>query len=258
MQTATTQLHKRDTRFKRKSGDEVHASGTIIHWDVRAPADPYWSIGVTCHGCRQERFVPKASIKNPSWHGLCSDCLAAGKLPRKLIGKEKLKFRGEVDWDDVDPSNLRRRRVACPNVADCGNKEFKRIDAGNKNQQPFFCRSCFLEWRRSRMAGAWAAANGVPSETKTIAKRAGRPRSTDPKRILVDIERVVTSQKIEGHPRNSITSNLVASILNIGGPTGGDAMMKQVKQGIQMKWPALRDFIWDGGRVESLELIPAN
>lgn len=233
MQT-TPQLPKRDTRFKRKTGDEVHASGTIIHWDVRAPDDPYGSIGIACHGCRQERVAPKASIKNLSWYGLCSDCIRGGKIPKKLTGKEKLDSGAIVDWDRIDPNNPRHRMVACPNFPRCGNETSKRIDAGNKNSQPFYCRPCFIEYRRSRLAAAWGAQSEIEEKKGGAEREAVAAIETVWRRVRSLDQSLEKRLKL-------VTGVEVATELRLGeahSEKGADQLRKKLaKDGVPAKFP---------------------
>jgi hypothetical protein len=163
---------------RRKHGDEKHLSGSIIHWNNRDPEDPHWRIGITCHRCVQDSYVHKQNTRSSTWRGLCSNCLGEVGLPnpRRLTGRQALNSGAVVDWDDRDPKDLHRRMVECPNFSSCHNKEYKAIDAGNKNKQPFYCRECRGSDRSSRLAGAWNAAKSANGGNK----REKRPRGPAP------------------------------------------------------------------------------
>jgi hypothetical protein len=49
--------------------------------------------------------------------------------------------------------------VSCKNFSVCGNKEMMRVDSGNKNKQPFFCKKCRKEDRKTRIERAWELAS---------------------------------------------------------------------------------------------------
>ncbi len=158
---------------RRNHGDVAHASGTVVHWDVRDPKDPHWYISITCHKCKRDSFVHKQSIRNKSWHGLCSDCFSKHGLPQKrysLTGKYTNPFGAVIDYDAPYKTNY--ALVYCPNFATCGGKQQKVVTRGNQDKQPFFCRPCGTEFRRSQLTEAWQARSFNVVKKQSEKKRA--------------------------------------------------------------------------------------
>lgn len=181
---------------RRQSGDERHSSGTIIHWNERDRDDPYYQILVTCHNCGHDRFVHKGALKNPSWHGLCPDCLEKYGLPRErrtLKGQHRNRFGALIDYDA--PHGPNRALVYCPNFSTCGGKEDKRVDLSNQDKQPFYCRACLSEDKRKRLGAAWAAVL-----SGGVSARRRRPRF-DRDKFLRQLNKLIVAAWDESKPK---------------------------------------------------------
>lgn len=164
----------------RCTADEAR-NGTVVRWRWRDPLDVYWRILITCHMCGHDRFAPKPSIKNPYWHGLCSDCFSKhGLKPKrhKLRGQHRNPFNALIDWDAAHLPN--RALVYCPNFDACNGTSQKRVDESNKDKQPFYCNACLTRDKSTRLSTAWRAgsASGESQENLKVNKqKAGRQRA---------------------------------------------------------------------------------
>ncbi|HEX7318666.1 MAG TPA: hypothetical protein VF297_32455 [Pyrinomonadaceae bacterium] len=244
-------------------GDEIHPSGSVIHWDERNPNDRYYGIAVTCRQCKGKSFINKQSIRNSSWKGLCSECLSQPGALFKLSGDEWVPSGAIIHWNERDPDNPGRAQVTCSKCK--ANKEMMTVSSGNKLTSKFYCRECRSEERRSALAEAWSAKSrtGAASATK---RGVGRPRRTpeaDRQKLTTLLSRVheeVTRLRSEGRQRSNVTANEVARYLGIGShERGGTAMMQRATEwGLNSDWPTLRDFFWDGGQPAEVNFYSAN
>ncbi len=145
-------------------GDEVHHSGTIIHWDWRDPAKRKELILITCHFCGHDSFVRKQSILRRwegerGWRGLCS---TDAQLPARRTLKGIYTgnpFGAIIDFEKA-PHDHNRAWVYCPNYSTCGGLEQRRVDKYNMDTQPFYCEKCLGETRSANLKKAWAALKG--------------------------------------------------------------------------------------------------
>jgi len=219
----------------------------------------------TIHG-RHLGVTYLSQTKSDEWQGLCTQCQSLVDDPKKIVedfpignvmvlrfsqaSKDGVPIEYKVCGHDGSraPAPLAARHTALVYRRDCINGE---------PEPRGVCAECV---ENPAAMPKWMQATESNGQKNTNAKTrsVGRPRSTDAKQTLDAIQITVLSLKADGHPRRYATSNRVASLLGNVSPTGGDAMMKKVKTGVRIEWPALRDLIWDGASVESLELIRAN
>jgi hypothetical protein len=97
--------------------------------------------------------------------------------------------------------------------------------------------------------------NGQKNDGAEKRGRGRTPKSDETKKAEVAdklrlIKEAVLAMKSAGRQRSEVTANAVAAVLNIGGVTGGDTMMRQVnKCDDNFTWPTLRDAIWDDSKI---------
>lgn len=87
----------------KRRGDETHRSGTVIHWSVRPPDDP-WHISITCHRCGEDSFIRAHTIRDDRWNGLCSACVKRFGMPhpRKRYEDQPFPSGSVVLWSRRD------------------------------------------------------------------------------------------------------------------------------------------------------------
>jgi hypothetical protein len=121
----------------------------------------------------------------------------------------------------------------------------RRIDAGNKNKQPFLCDECLTEFRRNQMAGAWAALSSGQKIGGIEKRKRGRKsgdKYIDPKTSRTALESAIKNLRAQGVSISDITYPEVAKIFHRNGEQiGADAVRKRFNDcGTNMKW---RDFV---------------
>lgn len=106
----------------------------------------------------------------------------------------------------------------------------------------------------------FGAAQNYNGQKNGVTEKRGRGRQRgykliDVKQALTDIQAKVIELKEAGFHRGNLTAKLVAAKLFIGSDaTGGSTMMERVKKcEVELKWPELRDFFWDGGNLSELK-----
>lgn len=109
--------------------DETLPSGTIAHWPVRDPSDPKHKIGITCHGCSQQKFAQRVQVRDPNWSGLCHDCVLQRVNPKRFIHDVKLPTGSVIHWGERDPSDRKKVMVTC---GKCKQKRLMRPDGRNR------------------------------------------------------------------------------------------------------------------------------
>lgn len=87
----------------KRRGNETHSSGTVIHWSVRPPRDP-WNVSITCYKCGADRFIRVRTVRAPEWNGQCSDCYRkfGPPNPRKRYEDELKPSDSVVLWSRRD------------------------------------------------------------------------------------------------------------------------------------------------------------
>ncbi len=87
-------------RFSRKfTADEMHPSGTVIHFAEREGGNLN-RVAITCHRCSRKSFNWFSWVKDPRWRGLCNACTSElGKeSPQKVVQDEKLPSGSTIHW----------------------------------------------------------------------------------------------------------------------------------------------------------------
>jgi hypothetical protein len=209
-------------RKTNKRGDETHASWgwSAVHWEERNPEDPHWQILISCHSCKHDRYTPKASIKNPNWHGLCPECVERFGIPgkrRTLIGLHLNPFGALIDYDE-QPHAIGRAWVYCPNFFTCRGKAQKRVDAHNQDKQPLLCQGCGFSDKSSRLTKAWSGKSGAATSNPLLKKMETRTQW-----LLDAVDRVVAfwdeMQSLDlSHDEklDRVTQLRLAALLSIG------------------------------------------
>jgi hypothetical protein len=256
-----------------KQGCEWHESKTAIHWDWRDPDFPNHLILITCRECTHDSFVRKQVILRiwkgeRCWKGLCSSC--TGRMPMSgRFGDDEYKNPFGAKIDLKRPHRHNYRWVSCPNFVTCKGFEERRVDKYNIDTQPFHCKRCLSDTRRSTLSQLWFLKKSIGAGQRSggVEKRSvGRPRRTpeaDRQKLTILLSRIheeVTRLRSEGRQRSNVTANEVAKHLGIGShERGGTAMMQRATEwGLNSDWPTLRDFFWDGGQSAEVNFYPPN
>jgi hypothetical protein len=75
---------------RRHTGEGIHPeSGAKFYRDIRDPNVPE-KVAADCTGCGERFFVQLQRTKNPTWRGLCSDCVKAADPPKLKTENEEL------------------------------------------------------------------------------------------------------------------------------------------------------------------------
>lgn len=173
-----------------RHGDLPHHSGSVAHWDERDKENPHWYLLVTCFNCGHDKFVHKQTLLNPSWHGLCPDCLKQhGSLTRR-IGDEVTPSGAIIHWDERDPNDSGRALVTCSKCRI--NKEMMVVSSGNKKTSKFYCKTCRRDEGSARLNALWGAAKG------NVEKRGrGRiPKPPEVKKTEIDRRKAEFENKV--------------------------------------------------------------
>lgn len=134
-----------DCRNGRRSHDEVHPSGTIIHWGRRHPEENTL-VAITCHQCgnkeEPEKFAWHSQVTDPNWSGRCTKCNRQIPPHNKLIHDELVASGSIIHWAERDPNDPSRVMVSCGLCKRAG-KETKRLMHS----------SAYRKWKVSKRAG---------------------------------------------------------------------------------------------------------
>jgi hypothetical protein len=87
----------------KRRGNEQHKSGTVIHWSVRPPGDP-WSVYITCYKCGADSFIRVKTTRDERWNGQCSECYRkfGSPHPRKRYEDQRLGSGSVILWSKRD------------------------------------------------------------------------------------------------------------------------------------------------------------
>lgn len=271
--------------------EQLLPRGTKVLFHTRAPNDCH-KVAIQCRGCfdatKELKYVQHQSIDRyikgligvlallqwagrgdatlwagvwrhikllQFWDELCGDCTAArGSLARNTEDKKSLLSDTVTLFSQEKNGMVPVLAETCQCVwwttrVNAVNNWHIYIDVCPSHQRNPRALAALL---KERAAGSAGNGQGAGSAKRPI----GRPlnsRRADPKLTAINVQREVLRLKAEGLSRSQVTANMVASILNIGGITGGDTMMRRIKKGVDIAWDDLKDFIWDGGNVEQLE-----
>jgi hypothetical protein len=261
----STYLYRASTRARMAIEEIEHPSGCKFLTSRRHPGPDkrMTKCDVICANREQGEhiFVSYVRYKDlVAYRGLCPEHLRAFVDPRKKIKDE--------DFDSL--------RILFSHANDKGVPIFYKV-CGHTRLAPRNSALAYIHELRVRRGHGRGVCQECIRNPAMLAERirqtvegngqkngdaekrqVGRP-SSNLKETLADIQKVLASLKAEGRLNSSVKANHVASLLNIGGATGGDAMMRRVTKdrkgikGIKITWPALRDFLWNGGSVEQLE-----
>ena len=230
-----------------RTDDIDHLSGAKIRPSLRDPENKdKW--GYVCLDCKRIAYT-WPHVFGPKWRGCCPEC----RDLRRIIEDVTQELTGSRIL------NSRRRGNQVPVICGlCGQENLFHIKRTRGRLGENFTGFCTKHTRREiALLLQSKSQTGNGQKNGSIEKRkAGRKTgstTTDPKQTVDDIQSQVSSLKSGGYSYRDVTANLVASRLHIGGVTGGDTMMRRVNKGFKIDWPALKEFLWNGGRVDQLE-----
>jgi hypothetical protein len=102
----------------RRSNNEKHLSGTIIHWGEREDGGLH-RVAITCYACHQKRFTWAPLVRLKEWTGLCPECAHQPRRKWKYVQDEILPSLSIIHWGERDPEDPNRVPVTC---GACGKK----------------------------------------------------------------------------------------------------------------------------------------
>jgi hypothetical protein len=138
---------------KKHFEEEIHTSGTIIHWGEHDANNPRKLIAITCHECKKKSFAWLLTIKYPNWSGRCAECRQRHGHPRKYVKDETLPSGSIIHWSERDTDNPEKRvMVTCGYYGKdgyCGKKRLttrKSVHSSKaKNAWTGYCRKHFFD-----------------------------------------------------------------------------------------------------------------
>jgi hypothetical protein len=229
--------------------DEIHPSGSIIHWGERETGLPKNSakVKITCHGCGQKKFVRvtfNKQIRN-EWSGLCSDCIRKRPSPKKFTHDEHLPSGSVIHWSERDPSNRNRIMVTC-GLPTCGKKHLTHIQQTEGQRSKNFTGFCP---KHNLVEIALLLQNKLGNEVQkngsTEKRKRGRKQGNkyiDPKASLSSLKNAIRTLRQQSTAISDITYGAVAEVFQYSGEQiGADAVRKRYNEcNTGMKW---RDFV---------------
>jgi hypothetical protein len=230
---------------RKRSQDETHVTGTIIHWGERDPADPHNRVLITCHRCRGKSFTHTQSIKHVRWSGLCGECIEERGSPRKFTHDEQFDGGTIIHWGEPDPAAPSTRLMAT--CGQCRHKRsITRVTASTlkRHNGAWRCRRCHNDSLRSHFASQRQAPEGSQQPAQKARAR-GRVRGVkyiNPQSSRAALESAIKRLWAQSQSISSITFPAVAGVFQAAGERiGPDAVRKRFNDcGTGQKW---RDFV---------------
>jgi hypothetical protein len=96
----------------RRFGDELHPSGSLIHWSERDPKNVR-RVAFTCRGCKEKAFVWAIEASKDNWCGLCRKCFLREGNYRKAKRDVTAPSGSVVLFSQTDPTEPDKVTVVC-------------------------------------------------------------------------------------------------------------------------------------------------
>lgn len=234
-----------------------HPSGARVLWLDRKAAEPHLltlqrKVAFICAHCGGKHYTFAHNTTLPTWRGRADECKRGAGDPKAVIDDMSLvETRSRIHYSQRKGARV---PVICGLCLFSHNVEKVNWFSFDYTRFDGFTGYCRPHPRREIAAALRALAQKDNGHKNGGAEKRGRgrqPKATEVKtdearQLLARISSTITKLKTEGAKRSDVTSNYVARKLNIGDIAGGDLMMKQLNRGkVKIKWPELRDGIWD-------------
>jgi hypothetical protein len=99
----------------KRTSDEGHHSGAIIHWAERQGNHTQGNLKIafTCSQCSEKNFSSPLIFKYPHWRGLCPNCIRFRGGLKKYSQDEMLTSGTIIHFGTPDPNNHKNVLVTC-------------------------------------------------------------------------------------------------------------------------------------------------
>jgi hypothetical protein len=137
----------------RKTGDERHASGAVVHWRMHDPTrirpgrNSSTHVGFTCKnagkvkGCMRLDYTGRGNAHRENWAGLCSKC-----NPFMRTGVTTHRSGATVAWDERHPDDSQLVAFTCRTCrggSQQGDERFASVLDVRRDNWTGDCRRCF-------------------------------------------------------------------------------------------------------------------